>query len=138
MEVEDNVHFSREELARKDKKFLKPTWVEYVFRVYMLGGVLYYIVDNIDVMFVRYDVTLNYDKCLWAMFLHHAFTVMISVWLLRIPHMPWGMGFPLAFHCALIRWPEKIYLNGVYGVGVAAYMGTIFFVKPFKDSRLYR
>ena len=138
MEVEDNVNLSREELARKDKKFLKPTWVEYVFRLYMLGGVLYYIVDNIDVVFIRYGPALNYDICLWAMFMHHLLTVLISVWLMRIPHMPWSMGFPLAFHCVLIRWPEYFSLNWVYGAGVVAYMYTIFFVKPFKDSRIYR
>ena len=112
--------------------------MEYVYRVYMFLGVLYYTADNVDVMFVRHGVTLNFDVCLWAMFAHHFFTVFTSFWLMRVPHIPWGIGFPLAFHCVLVTWPEETRFNLIYGVGIVTYFCTMLFIKPFKDSRIYR
>ena len=139
LEVRDNVHLSRAELARKDKKFLEPTWVEYVYRVYMFFGVLYYIADSVDIMFIRHGVTLNFDVCLWAIFAHHFFTLLTSFWIMRVPHIPWGIGFPLAFHCVLVTWPEETRFHLIYGVvGAVNYFGTMLFIKPFKDSWIYR
>ncbi|CAG9319849.1 unnamed protein product [Blepharisma stoltei] len=89
---------------------LKTDTVDTIFRILLWPSAIYYIADSINLMFFAEAI----DQCKISFFVHHVVTLVGAGSALTIPHYPWFLMLPFAFHCFLMMFPLIGWLNYIY------------------------
>jgi len=71
---------------------------------------IYYLCDTVFILFYLPSVS----ACGWSYFCHHIVSLVATPIVITMPHYPWFIMLPYAWHCLLLMFPGVFFLNVVY------------------------